>query len=260
MVQRPLLTGSLMSITAFIALWWVLTLVLKLPAFLLPAPDAVFDRLIFLARNANLAGHLGASASELLFGFALGSALGALASSWFAHVPLAERLVSPLIVLVQTSPKIALAPLLVLWLGFGLSSKIVLVAVVVFLPVMASTLASIRAIPSTAWDLCRILKLSSAARFKQVELPFALPGILAGMRIGATQAITAVVIGELLGAKIGLGVLLAMGQENNDAAIVIAIVAVLSLLGYTLYLFVSWLERRFLSWHESQRDVLLGES
>jgi NitT/TauT family transport system permease protein len=78
------------------------------------------------------------------------------------------------------------------------------------------------------------------------------------MRIGATQAITAIVIGELLGAKLGLGVLLAMGQENNDAAIVIAVVAVLSLLGYALYLLVSWCERRFLRWHESQRHLQIG--
>ncbi len=259
-MRRPQVVGSLVSIAAFVALWWLATWLLKVPAFLLPAPDAVVERLIFLARHADLAAHLGTSASELLFGFLLGSAAGALVSSWFAHVPLAERLVSPLIVLVQTSPKIALAPLLVLWLGFGPSSKIVLVAVVVFLPVMAATLAGIRAIPSSAWDLCRVLKLSRTVRFLRVELPYALPGIFAGMRIGATQAITAVVIGELLGAKQGLGVLLAMGQENSDAAIVIAIVAVLSLLGYALYLLVGWLERRCLGWHESQRELQISES
>jgi NitT/TauT family transport system permease protein len=249
-----------MSIAAFVTLWWLATWLLKLPAFLLPAPDAVVERLIFLARHADLVAHLGTSASELLFGFVLGSAAGALASSWFFHVPIAERLVSPLIVLVQTSPKIALAPLLVLWMGFGPSSKIVLVAVVVFLPVMAATLSGIRAIPSSAWDLCRILKLSSTVRFLRVELPYALPGIFAGMRIGATQAITAVVIGELLGAKQGLGVLLAMGQENSDAAIVIAIVAVLSLMGYALYLLVGWLERRCLGWHDSRRELQISES
>ena len=82
--------------------------------------------------------------------------------------------------------------------------------------------------------------------------------MLAGMRIGSTQAVTAIVIGELLGAKLGLGVLLAMGQENNDAAIVIAIVAVLSMLGYALYLLVHWCERRLLGWHESQRHLQVG--
>lgn len=256
-MRHPLLT-AILSTGAFIALWWLAVLLLKLPAYLLPAPDAVLDRVVFLARNADLLSHLAVSTSELVLGFALGSLVGALASSWFAHMPLAERLISPLIVLIQTAPKIALAPLLVLWLGFGLSSKVVLVAVVVFLPVMASTLSGIRAIPKSVWDLCQVIRLSPAARFKQVELPYALPAILAGMRIGATQAITAIVIGELLGAKLGLGVLLAMGQESNDAAIVIAVVAVLSLLGYALYLLVNGCERRFLRWHESQRHLQIG--
>lgn len=256
-MRNPFLTAA-MSSGVFVALWWLAVLLLKLPAYLLPAPDVVLDRVVFLARNADLLSHLAVSTSELMLGFAFGSLVGALASSWFAHMPLAERLVSPLIVLIQTAPKIALAPLLVLWLGFGLSSKVVLVAVVVFLPVMASTLAGIRAIPKSVWDLCQVLKLSPAARFRRVELPFALPAILAGMRIGTTQAITAIVIGEMLGAKLGLGVLLAMGQETNDAAIVIAIVAVLSLLGYALYLLVHWCERRFLGWHESQRHLQIG--
>lgn len=258
-MRHPVLT-ALMSTGAFIALWWLAVLLLKLPAYLLPAPDAVFDRVVFLARHADLLQHMAVSTSELLLGFALGSVVGAMASSWFAHVPASERLMSPLIVLVQTAPKIALAPLLVLWLGFGLSSKVVLVAVVVFLPVMASTLSGIRAIPTSVWDLCQVLKLSNPARFRQVELPYALPAILAGMRIGATQAITAIVIGEMLGAKLGLGVLLVMGQENNDAAIVIAVVAVLSLLGYALYLLVNVCERRFLRWHESQRYLQIGSA
>ncbi len=254
MRRHPLL-GPAVSTLAFVALWWMAAVWLKLPAYLLPTPGAVAERLVFLARNADLLSHIAVSTTELLIGFVLGSVVGAVTSSWFTHVPLAERLFSPLIVLAQTAPKIALAPLLVLWLGFGISSKVVLVAVVVFLPVMASTMASIRAIPSTAWDLCQVLKLPRTTRFWRVELPFALPGILAGMRIGATQGITAIVIGELLGAKQGLGVLLSMGQENNDAAIVIAVVAVLSLIGYALYLSVGWCEQRFLGWHASQATL-----
>ena len=256
-MRGPFLT-AILSTGAFIALWWLAVLLLELPAYLLPAPHVVLDRVVFLATNADLLSHLAVSTTELVFGFALGSVVGALASAWFVHMPLAERLLSPLIVLIQTAPKIALAPLLVLWLGFGLSAKVVLVAVVVFLPVMASTLAGLRAIPPSAWDLCQVLGLSPAARFRQVEFPYALPAMLAGMRIGSTQAVTAIVIGELLGAKLGLGVLLAMGQENNDAAIVIAIVAVLSMLGYALYLLVHWCERRLLGWHESQRHLQVG--
>ena len=256
--KRRQWVGALVSTIGFVALWWVAALALKLPAYLLPTPDVVWTRLLFLARNADLLSHTLASGSELLLGFALGSALGALASSWFAHAPLAERVAAPLIVLTQTAPKIALAPLLILWLGFGIGSKVALVAIVSFLPVMASTLASIRSIPAATWELCTVLRLSRAARFWRVELPYALPGVLAGMRVGATQAITAVVIGELLGARRGLGVLLAMGQESNDAAIVIAVVALLSAMGYALYLLIGFCERRFLGWHETQRDLEVG--
>lgn len=249
---------SLMALAALFASWWAVAAFAGLPGYLLPSPVAVVQRIGFLARSADLAAHLSASATELLAGFALGAIAGAVLSSVFAHMPRVERATSPLIILLQTAPKIALAPLLILWMGFGPAAKIVLVAVVTFLPVLAGGLAAVRGIPATAWDLARILALSPARRFLSIEAPYALPGILAGMRIGSTQAVTAVVVGELLGTKLGLGVLLSMGQENNDAATVLAVVAVLSALGYLLYAAVGLLERQLLGWHESQidRDVV----
>ncbi|MFS2162421.1 ABC transporter permease [Variovorax sp. Varisp62] len=252
LLRHPV-TGTILSLAVFVGIWWAAAVLLQLPSYLLPTPPTVLERVVFLANNADLGTHMAVSAIELLAGFCAGAILGALTSSWFAHMPLAERLLSPLIVLVQTAPKIALAPLLVLWLGFGISSKVMLVGVVVFLPVIASTLAAIRSIPSTVSDLTQVLDLSAASRFFHVELPYALAGTLAGMRIGATQAITAIVIGELLGASAGLGVLLAMGLENSDAAIVLAVIGLLCLLGSALYAAVVWCESYLLRWHPSRQ-------
>jgi NitT/TauT family transport system permease protein len=240
---------------AAIAVWWGAVLVFRVPAFLVPAPPEVAAKLWFLATNTELATHVGFTLGEIALGFALGCAAGVLVGAVFARAPLIERLGSPVVVILQTVPKISVAPLLVLWLGLDLAPKVALVALVAFLPAMAGTLGGMRAIDPAFRDLARLLRLGSWARFRRVELPFALPDLLAGCRIAATQSVTAAVIGELIGARYGLGYLLGVGQESSDAGIVIAAVLLLSALGWLFYQLVAAVERHALAWHESRLGI-----
>lgn len=242
---------------AFVAVWWGAVVVFDVPRFLLPAPPDVAARLVFLAREAELAWHTITTLIEIVGGFALGVVSGVATGVLFTRLPLVGRVLSPIVVIVQTAPKISLAPLLVLWLGLGFAPKIALAALVTFLPVMAGTMAGLGGVDRQAHDLARLLRLSSWARLRLIELPFAMPDILAGCRIGATQAVTAAVIGELIGARYGLGYLLGVGQENSDASVTIAAIVVLCALGWAIYRLVVWLETRLLYWHESRRDVSL---
>src|SRR5690606_1940467 len=128
------------------------------------------------------------------------------------------------IVLIQTAPKISLAPLLILWLGLDLGPKVVLVAIVVFFPIMTGTLAGIRSIDPNIRSLLDLLNVPPWQRFARVDIPHALPLILAGARVATTHAVTAAVIGELVGARAGLGYLLGLGQETADVGMVLVAV------------------------------------
>ena len=237
---------------AAVLVWWGAVVLFDVPAFLLPSPAVVWPRFMFLVENASLGAHTLATIAEIMQGFAAGAIVGIGAGTLFVRSPRLERIVAPLILLTQTAPKIAIAPLLLLWLGLGEAPKVVLVAIVVFFPAMTGTMTGIRYVDASFRDLASVLRLSRAQRVMRIEVPFALPPILGSLRIASTQAVTAAVIGELMGANRGLGYLLAMGQESNDAAIVIAVVLVLSLIGWLFYETIALFEAWMLSWHDSQ--------
>jgi len=249
MGARPVLWAavarSLRAATGLLGLallWWAAVHAFDVPTFLLPSPRIVGAELMFLAGNADLAGHAITTASEILGGFAIGAIAGGLVGVAFARRPALERLAAPLVLLVQTAPKIALAPLLLLWLGLGPTPKLMLVAVVVFFPAMSGALAGMRYIDPPFHDLAHVLRLGPWQRLRRIELPFAYPSFLAALRIATTQAVTAAVIGELMGANRGLGYLLVSGQENSDAPMVIAVVLVLCVLGWLFHEAVALVE------------------
>lgn len=246
---------ALRSLVLAIAVWWIVVLVADVPAYLLPAPDAVAARLVFLARSAELATHIRVTLAEIGAGFVIGAVLG-IACGWtFVRIPVVGRLLSPLILLLQTAPKIAIAPLLLLWLGLDMGPKITLIAIVTFFPVMAGAAAGFASVEKPYRDLATLLRLGAWQRFRRIELPFALPPIFAGLRIASTQAVTAAVIGELMGATYGLGYLLSLGQENGDASVVIAAILILSAIGWSFHEAIRLGERRALRWHASQSGL-----
>ncbi|MCJ9751341.1 ABC transporter permease [Neorhizobium sp. BETTINA12A] len=234
------------GLIATLVLWTAIVVIFRVPAFLLPGPLEVFARLLFLFENAKLFRHIGVTLTEIVAGFVIGTGVGILAGVVFARLPRVERFATPLILLLQTAPKIAIAPLLLLWLGIGPTPKIVLIAIVTFFPVMSGMVTGLRYGEGSFRDLAAVLKLSPWQSFWHIELPSALPAVLAGMAVATTLAMTAAVIGELMGANEGIGYLLSSGQENSDTAVVIGMVLLLSLIGWAFYEVIELIRRRSL--------------
>ncbi|QOL79562.1 ABC transporter permease [Pseudooceanicola spongiae] len=239
-----MLKRGLAGLLLITVLWGGGVLLFDVPEYLLPGPLTVLSRLAFLNANAGLMGHVQVTLIEIFWGFLVGLLAGVMTAVVFVRLPITERLATPLILLLQTAPKIAIAPLLLLWLGLGPAPKIVLIAIVTFFPVMTGMVSGLRFVNKSYLDLAQVLKLSPWQRFVHIELPAALPTVFAGATVATTLAMTAAVIGELMGANKGLGYLLSAGQENADTASVIGIVLVLSLMGWLFYEVFEALRRR----------------
>ncbi len=239
-----MLKRSILGLIGIVALWGAAVPIFEIPDYLLPGPLEVARSLVFHVQRSDLMWHIYVTLTEIVGGFFLGSAVGVVSAILFARSPLLLRVSTPLILLLQTTPKIAIAPLLLLWLGLGAAPKIALVAIVTFFPVMTAMLSGIVYMNRSYVDLAGVLRLSAWQRFRHIELPAAIPTLFAGATVATTLAMTAAVIGELMGANKGIGFLLANGQENADAASVIAMVILLSFLGWALFALLDYARRR----------------
>lgn len=238
-------------LAAFLLLWSAALVVFSVPDYLVPSPYQLVEKTWFLATRAGLLWHIPVTVAEIVAGYIIGVLIGIAAALVFYRAPVIEDILNPLIVFIQTAPKIAIAPLLLLWLGLDMTPKVVLVAIVTFFPILATMLSALRSMPPMLDELSRILHLSPLQRIWRLELPQALPLLFSGLKVAATLAVTAAVIGELMGARAGLGYLLSLGQETSDTQLVLVSVLILSLLGYLLYLAIQAAERRLLRWHAS---------
>jgi len=161
-----------------------------------------------------------------------------------------ERVLSPYLVASQAVPLVAIAPLLVIWFGPGLFSKILICALIVFFPVLVNTVVGVRAVPGPLYDLMRSLHATQTQVLFKLEIPAALPIFLGGLRIGATLSVIGAVVGEMVGSDRGLGFLINVGRGQYDTAMVFVAVFVLIALALCLYGVVAWLEARALKWQE----------
>jgi NitT/TauT family transport system permease protein len=162
-----------------------------------------------------------------------------------------ERALSPYLVASQAVPLVAIAPLLVIWFGPGMSSKVLICALIVFFPVLVNTVVGVRAVPPALHDLMRSLRATRRDILVKLEVPAALPVFLGGLRIGATLSVIGAVVGELVGADSGLGFLINVGRGQYDTALVFVAVFTLIALALMLYGIVILLEKKFLRWQEN---------
>ena len=167
-----------------------------------------------------------------------------------------ERLLSPYIVASQAIPIVAIAPLLVIWFGPGMFSKVLICALIVFFPVLINTVVGVRSVPSDLRDLLRSLRATRWQTLRLLEAPAALPVFLGGLRVGATLAVIGAVVGEFVGAKSGLGFLINVGRGLYDTALVFVAVFTLVALALSLYGLVAWLESRLLAWQRLPEDEM----
>jgi len=231
----------------FVAAWKAIVVVGGYPPFILPPPESVLSRFVGAWTSGLIWPHFAATMVEVAIGFALGAGLAVGCGYVLARSGLAERLLSPYIVAAQATPILALAPILALWFGPGLGSKVVICALIVFFPVAVATMVGIRAVDVCLLELARSLRASRRQVLTTLEVPAALPAILGGLRVGVTLAVVGAIVGEWAGAERGLGVLINLARGSLfDIPLLFATLATIALLGVGLYLVVVLVERRLI--------------
>jgi len=238
------------SVLLAIVLWELLVRLGGFPAFILPGPGLVWVRFGQLALDGSLLRHTLVTLGEVLGGLGVGVSAATALGYLLARSPTLERLLAPYIVASQSVPVVAIAPLLIIWFGTGLSSKVLICALIVFFPVLVNTVVGLRSVPEDLKDLMRSLQATSWQRLTRLEAPAALPVFLGGLRIGATLSVIGAVVGEFVGADRGLGFLVNVGKGQYDTAQVFVAVFTLVLLALGLYGLVVFMEARLLSWQQ----------
>ena len=238
------------SLAAAILLWWLVTRTAGLPAFILPSPWQVAIRFWKALADGSLLDNSLATLTEVLMGLLVGTAVAVMLGYAIAKSRLFERLIAPYLVATQAIPIVAIAPLLVIWFGPGIFSKVLICALIVFFPVLVNTVVGVRAVPRPLHDLMSSLYATPVQTLRYLELPAALPILLGGLRIGATLSVIGAVVGELVGADRGLGFLVNVARGQYDTALVFVAVFTLIALALALYGAVTLLEWKFLTWQE----------
>lgn len=231
-----------------IGLWWGYVTLFKVPPFILPSPQMVGSELVRLFAGGTIWPHLGHTLGIIVAGFLLGTMGGLLLGLVLARLPGLERMIAPYLLFIQTAPKIALAPLFILWFGLGITSKIILVVSLVFFPVMIGTVLGLRSVSPAMLELSRILHLSQRQRFLRIELPAAVPEIFSGLKVGAVQATIGAILAEWLSGGTGLGYLMVFAGTTYKAPLLFAMVIVTALLGIAVYQALAQCEKWLLSW------------
>jgi len=234
----------------FLVAWKLVVVVGNYPTFILPPPETVFGRLVQAWAEGTMTPHTLATLGEIGLGLLIGGSLGVLIGYLLARFTLAERLLSPYLVAAQATPILAIAPLLVLWLGSGLAPKVVICALICFFPVAVSTMVGIRSVDGRLLELGRSLRATRWQVIRYLELPAALPQILGGLRIGVTLAVIGAIVGEWAGADRGLGYLINLARGSLfDIPLMFATLVTIAAIGVLLYLAVALVERALVgSW------------
>ncbi len=237
---------GLVIFCGLIGLWWAAAVLFRLPPYMLPTPPVVADAL--WNGRSYLLEHTLITASEILLGLFFGLSCGALLALMMVYSPLLQRWLMPVLVISQAIPIFALAPLLVLWFGFGLSSKIVAASLVIFFPVAASFYDGLRRTETGWMDLARTMGASSYSQLRHVRLVAALPAFGSGLRVAAAVAPIGAVIGEWVGSAGGLGYVMLNANARMQTAVCFAALFVLSLMAVALWQLVDVLLKRILYW------------
>ena len=237
---------SLAVLVVFLAAWQWGPSLLGIPPFIIPPLSMVYHEFLRMLAVSALMTHTGITAAEVIAGFVLGSLLGAFFGYILGMSPTAEFALSPYILALQIAPKVAFAPLFILWMGFTVYPKILVAILIVFFPVMVNVLSAIRTVDPDLINLARAFKATRAQIFWKIEFPASLPPLFAGLRIASTLAVVGVVVGELVGGNMGRGYLLSFGEGQANTAMVFVAILMLTLVGGIAYLAVILIEQRVL--------------
>lgn len=242
-----------------LVLLWDLTIRLfKVPPYLIPTPMSVVGQLrnewpmLWRETLPTLYATLG--------GFALSGLIGVPIAMWIAYSRLVESFVYPLLVFSQSVPKVAIAPLFVVWFGFGVLPKVIVAFLLGFFPVIVSTVQGFKSIEPDVIDLARSMGASPMKIFLKFRLPHAMPAIFSGLKVSVTLAVVGAVVGEFVGSNAGLGYVLQKANGNFDLPLMFAGLVILSMVGVLLFLLIELVERWMMPWHASQRHDMQATS
>jgi NitT/TauT family transport system permease protein len=248
--MRPVLL-----IVALLVLWDLIIRIFKIPPYLIPTPGSVVEQIA--AQWPLLLKESAVTTWATLGGFVLSIVFGIPVAMLIAWSRVIESFVYPLLVFSQSIPKIAIAPLFVVWFGFGIIPKIISAFLLGFFPVVVSTVMGFKSVEPDMIDLARSMGASRWKLFWRISLPQALPSIFAGLKVCITLAVVGAVVGEFVGSNSGIGYLLQKANGNFDLPLMFAGLVVLSMIGVVLFILIDVVERLMIPWHASQRaDVL----
>lgn len=237
-----------LSVLLGLAIWESAVRFSAFPAFILPPPSLILARFGVSLKSGVLVSNMGVTLMEIAFGLAIGIGAGAISGFFLAHHPALEQVLYPYIVATQAIPLAAVAPLFIIWLGSGLAPKILICSLVVFFPIQVSVVAGIREIPRNYRDVLTSMNVGPIAVLRYLEIPAVMPSFFNGLRISATLSVLGAVVGELSGAKSGLGYLINTARGQYDTAMVFVAVLTLMAMAITLYQAIARLEKRVLRW------------
>jgi NitT/TauT family transport system permease protein len=232
-----------------LGIWEAMCRLFDVPAWLLPSPSKILIEGYEILPI--LPAHLMATLFAVLGGFALSIAVGVPLAIMITYSPVLRRVIYPMILALQSVPKVAIAPILLLWVGYGLKSGIVVAATVAFFPVVISTAAGLESIDRELLELTRSLDSSSLKVFLKVRLPWAMPHIFSGLKVAITLAVIGAIVAEFIGADKGLGYLILTNSGALKTSVVFFVLLILSLLGIALFYAVEAIERTVCPWYMS---------
>jgi NitT/TauT family transport system permease protein len=254
------LGGSLAPIIGVLLLLLVWELVTRLkiyPEFIIPTPRAVLEQFWEVLLDGRLWLHTSTTLLQMGLGLVVGISSGIALGYLIAKSRLFEQALSPIVVAMQSTPVVAYAPLLVIWFGTGMTSKVVTCALIVFFPMLMNTIVGIHTVPPSLRDLMHSLRATRWQMFAHLEVPAALPVLLGGLKVSATLAVIGAVVGEFISANAGLGYLVKIARDSYDTPLVVVAVLMLALVARVMYGIVALLEHRLLAWQRrSHREVV----
>ena len=241
----------LAGILVFLLIWEVAVAMLKVPAYLLPPPTEIVR--VFINDFAKLAFHGWVTAYEMLLGYALAVAIGIPLAIAITSSERFDRFVMPQMLFFQVVPKVAIAPLFLVWFGVGALPKVLVAFLISFFPIVIDAAVGLRSMSAEMRDLARSMGASRLQVFAQFRLPTSLPYLFSGLKVAATLAVAGAVVGEFVGADKGLGYLLLVTNSNLETALMFATLFALTFIGLAFFYAVEFLEALLIPWHVTHR-------
>jgi len=257
-MDRPELPLSIVLFIVVVGGWEFVVRALHISALVIPTPSAVAMSLWQGIVTNAFTYHFGVTLYETLFGFFVGAGLGLLLGSLVAQFPLVEKTIYPYIVAFQAVPKVAIAPLFVIWFGYGVTSKIIITATIAFFPTLANTIVGLRSAPADQIELLTAFTASRWKIFRMARIPHALPYIFVGLDVSIVLSVIGAVVGEFVGAQAGLGYLILQRTFSMDTAGMFSILILLAAMGIALHAGVKFARGKVVFWLDTNKETASG--